>query len=176
MEDFSNPMISTHDLPDAHALEYTPLHPRLKQMLLWSNLLLVIVILLAGGIALLTFAEEYRSVAIFFCVLAGVASLLLILYILFFIPRVYRHRGYAVREHDITYRHGAIFRKVSTIPYRKVQQVEVVQGLAGKICNLHGLQIITGAQTNSGITIVGLPYEDADKLRSFIIDKANERR
>lgn len=175
MEDFSNGIISPLDLPDAQELEYTLLHPRLKQMFVWSNILTIIILLVLVGFVFLTFSEDNIDVATGFAVLVGIFSIFLILYTIFFTPRVYSNRGYALRAHDITYRHGAIFKKVSTIPFKKVQQVEVVQGLAGKICRLHGLQIITGAQVQSGVTITGLTKEDAERLRAFIIDQANER-
>ena len=41
------------------------------------------------------------------------------------LPRAYTYKGYAVREHDITYRSGIVFPKTVTIPFCKVQQVSV---------------------------------------------------
>lgn len=88
-----------------------------------------------------------------------------------FLPKAFNFRGYALREHDITYRRGIIFPKTATIPYSRIQQVNVNQNPVTRIFHLYSVELVNGAQMLSSLSIPGLTEETANRIKVLITDK-----
>lgn len=85
--------------------------------------------------------------------------------------KAFQFKGYALREQDFTYRTGAIFPKVTTIPYARIQQVSIGQNPVSKHFGLCSLDVENGAQTLSSISIPGLSEEKAQQIKTIITGK-----
>lgn len=90
---------------------------------------------------------------------------------MFILSKACLFKGYALREHDISYRSGIIFPKVTTIPYNRIQQVSVEQNPMAKFFRLYSVEVVNGAQHLSSLTIPGLTEEMADQIKSLVLDK-----
>lgn len=88
-----------------------------------------------------------------------------------FLPKAYAYKGFAIREHDITYRSGIIFPKTVTIPFCKVQQVSVRQTQVTRMFGLYAVDIVNGAQFLAETTIPGLTKEKADRIKALLIER-----
>lgn len=88
-----------------------------------------------------------------------------------FIPRAYYHKGYAFRQHDISYKSGIIFPKLTTIPFSKVQQVSINRNPISRLFNLCSVEIVDGAQSLSDLKIPGLKEDTANKILNLITEK-----
>lgn len=85
---------------------------------------------------------------------------------------IWRAKGYALREHDISYRSGIIFPKTATIPFCKIQQVSVRQSIVSRFMGLYYVDILNGSQKMmSQLSIPGLTPEDADRLKATLLQK-----
>jgi len=82
-------------------------------------------------------------------------------------------RGYAVRERDITYRAGWLFRSTTTVPFGMIQHSELSQGPVSRKLGLNHLKLFT-AGGSGNLRIAGLEDEDAQTLRAVI--EARTRR
>lgn len=111
---------------------------------------------------------------LWWCVAAECIIIVACAFNVFLIPAAYRRRGYALREHDISYRKGIIFPKTTTIPFNRIQQVSVEQNPASKFFGLYSVEIVNGAQALSSITIPGLPEETANQIKDLIINKLRD--
>ncbi|MDE5923282.1 MAG: PH domain-containing protein, partial [Muribaculum sp.] len=60
--------------------------------------------------------------------------------------KAYQAKGFALREHDITYRSGVIFPKITTVPFSRIQQVSICQNPVSKFFGLYSIDIDNGAQ------------------------------
>ncbi len=87
------------------------------------------------------------------------------------LPRSFSNKGFAIREHDITYRSGIIFRSSVTIPFCKIQQVSIGQNPFTRIFGLYTVDIVNGAQFLAGTAIPGLTEEKAEEIKAFIIER-----
>ena len=74
-------------------------------------------------------------------------------------------RGYAVRERDITYRAGWLFRSTTTVPFGMIQHSELSQGPVSRKLGLNHLKLFT-AGGSGNLRIAGLEDEDAQTLRA----------
>ena len=83
----------------------------------------------------------------------------------------FKMKGYILRDKDIVYRKGVIFKSLTTIPFNRVQHCEVSQGLIQRMFDLHTLQIFTAGGSNSDLSIPGLKADTAQRIKNFIINK-----
>jgi hypothetical protein len=89
---------------------------------------------------------------------------LLILVRLIFVIRSLRSWGYAERHDDLLVRHGLLFRRLSIVPYGRMQFVDVTAGPLDRLFGLATVQLHTAAAA-SDARIPGLAPDEAARLR-----------
>lgn len=127
----------------------------------------VLMYVLLMGLALLLILTERPWI----CIAAECAVLLVAVVNLSLLPKAYSFKGVALREHDITYRSGIIFPKITTIPYVRIQQVSVNQNPITRYFHLYSLEVTNGAQLISSLTIPGLTEDTANQIKHLVTEK-----
>lgn len=113
--------------------------------------------------------------------LTGLISILVILYI--WAKLTYRYYRYEFTETAFKKEHGVIWKKYVSIPYDRVQNVDIYRGIIARLLGLSDLQI----QTAGGITagsygafaegrLPGLTKEEAEKLREELIHRVQRAK
>lgn len=96
-------------------------------------------------------------------------SLSLVYLIVIFIKIIgFKKRKYAVREKDISYKKGIFFRSLTTVPFNRIQHVEIDQGPIARFFNLASLSVFTAGDSSDDLKISGLFKEDAQKIKEYI--------
>ncbi|QSB13097.1 PH domain-containing protein [Natronosporangium hydrolyticum] len=72
--------------------------------------------------------------------------------------------GYAERERDLLVRHGLLLRRLSIVPYARMQFVDVTAGPLERLFNLATVQLHTAAAATDA-RVPGLPPDEASRLR-----------
>lgn len=80
------------------------------------------------------------------------------------IGRACRSWGYAEREEDLLVRHGIWIRRVSVVPYGRMQFVDVTAGPVDRWAGLATVHMHTAAAASNAV-IPGLPAAEAERLR-----------
>ncbi len=80
------------------------------------------------------------------------------------IGRAFRSWGYAEREDDLFITHGVLFRSLVTVPYGRMQLIDVHSGPLERAFGLATVQLIT-ASASTDATIPGLAPAEAARLR-----------
>lgn len=83
---------------------------------------------------------------------------------LWLIPRNYRAWGYAERDADLLVTHGVLMRRLTVVPYGRMQLVDVHSGPLERRFGLASVQLHT-ASPASDARIPGLPADEAARLR-----------
>lgn len=83
----------------------------------------------------------------------------------------FKRKAYAVREKDVLFQTGWIIRKLHIVPFNRVQHCVVQSGPIGRRFGLAAVNIYTAASNNQDISIRGLKTEDAETLKSFILEQ-----
>jgi len=91
---------------------------------------------------------------------------LLISFYLFFSAK---HKHFALREQDLSYASGLIFKKVVTQPILRIQHIELKRGPVARKIGLANLQVFSAGGALHTFEIPGLPLEVAEKIRHFIL-------
>lgn len=78
------------------------------------------------------------------------------------------YKAYALRQKDIIYKSGYIWRTQTAVPFNRVQHCEVNHGPIDRMFGLTSLKIFTAGGSSSDMTIPGLKPEIANDLKHFI--------
>lgn len=92
-----------------------------------------------------------------------------------FTPRRVRAIGYQFRYDDLLFRRGIMFQRFVSVPYGRLQLVDINRGPLARAVGLSELKLVTAAAA-SNITIPGLPAQDAEELRDRLVALAESRR
>lgn len=163
---FENTQIQLTALPSLEAVEYQSLERNyLKvsyygRLITWTVILglLFSVITMSGFL----FTDTTTAFAIFgfgFCLAA---------FSFWLVKKGFEIKGFYLREKDISYREGFIFRTITTIPFNRIQHCEITQGPIERRYDLKTLQVFTAGGQSSDLTIPGLKAEEAQRLKEYI--------
>ncbi|NEM91997.1 PH domain-containing protein [Galbitalea soli] len=106
--------------------------------------------------------------------LAAVAGVVMII-VIAFIPRRVRSIGYQLRDDDLLFRRGLLFQRFVSVPYGRMQLVDINRGPVSRALGLSDLRFVTAA-ASSGVSIPGLPLAEAEQLRDRLVELAESRR
>ncbi|TKB46451.1 PH domain-containing protein [Thalassotalea mangrovi] len=78
-------------------------------------------------------------------------------------------KAYALREQDLSYQSGLLFRKVITQPITRIQHVELKRGPLDRRNELAKLQVFSAGGAMHTFEIPGLELKTAQSIRQFIL-------
>jgi membrane protein YdbS with pleckstrin-like domain len=165
--DFTNDLIDWSRLPKVEEVQFAKLSSNYR-----------ILSMVGAGITSFFWAVVILLVIIFvrlwdlFYILSAIGFWLMLTS--FFLVRawkLYSFKGYALREHDMLYKSGWIWKRLVAVPYNRIQHVDVRRGPLEEMLDLRKLQIYTAGGTSSDLNIPGLAPEQAEQLRMFISEK-----
>ncbi len=163
---FTNSTIDISELPQIEQVNYEPLAPAwLKTS--YIGTVIFFIFLLIPTLILPVFQGDEHS----FLYGIPVIWLLWLLLSLWLTKKDYKIRGYSLREKDIIYRKGVLYKSTTVIPFNRVQHVEIKQGPIARYFGLHTLAIYTAGGESSDLSIPGLSGDTAQQLKEFIIQK-----
>lgn len=90
-------------------------------------------------------------------------------------PRAFRRWGYAERDEDVYITSGLMFRRLTCVPYGRMQLVEVQAGPIERMLGLASVQMVTASSSGS-ITIPGLERDAAEAVRDRFINRGEHLR
>jgi len=97
-------------------------------------------------------------------VVVAVLALLMIGWLWWAIARACRSWGYAERADDLLVRHGLLIRRLSVVPYGRMQFIDVTAGPVERRLQMATVHLHTAAAA-SDARIPGLPAAEAARLR-----------
>ena len=169
---FSNEQIEIVDLPKLEDLQMTPIHPNYLYVLLLN-------ILTSYGFGIIgliiahraTSDDNFKVVSVYL-----ISTLVLLMLLSAFIYYLgFKKRVYAMREKDICYSHGYIVTKTISLPYNRIQHIEITRSFLARKLNLSSLKIYSAGESGGDLIIHGLPKEVAETQYAFLTKVINER-
>ena len=83
-------------------------------------------------------------------------------------------RKYALREKDISYKSGIFFKKITTVPFSRIQHVEVDEDPVSRMFKLASISVFTAGDSSDDLEIKGIEKIEALQIKEFISQKINE--
>lgn len=169
-EEFSNQVILPDRLPPIEVQEFVGLEEKYKLLKHISALIFLVVALGAFLIGAIFVAEGIPVRAL---VAFPVFFVILFVWRYILIRLGFPKKGYLLREKDLSYRSGLLFYKLTTIPFNRIQHVEVSQNVLEKSIGLSRVKIYTAGGSVSDLAIPGLLPDKAHQIESFLLSKVS---
>lgn len=173
-ESFSNEQVDDSTLPDFRRVELTPVVDAYLPWALITQSAFWLLLSLAAVVLLRLPFEPFEVIAemgMWWLPLPplGVAA----------IATVYarldaRYRAWALREHDLIYRYGVIWRKTVIVPFARIQHVEAVHGPLERYLGLMRLKCFTAGGMTADLTVKGLDRSSARRVRQYLLEQIAE--
>jgi membrane protein YdbS with pleckstrin-like domain len=161
---FQNPEIALAALPQASCVQWQALGPAYKRLRQWQAALVIIGAAMAlACVTVIAGLEIVRALLIW--VPWAVVSAALLAWPALSLPK----RGYAVRDKDILFRHGVVWRSVTAVPFNRIQHVETSSTPFDRQFGLATLQLFTAGGSSGDLRINGLAADTAEQLRTFVL-------
>ncbi|MCL2785148.1 MAG: PH domain-containing protein [Propionibacteriaceae bacterium] len=146
-------------------IQWSGLSPRLITVRLLGQAIRLVVFALAAAVVYLILPSPY-----IFGGASSIAALLALNAIL--TPRRVRAIGYAIRDRDLFTKSGLMSRKLTVVPYVRIQYVDINVGPIERLFGLATVSVSTASPTLAA-TIPGLTPEIAAWMRDILTDKEN---
>lgn len=171
--DFLNGEIDPKVLPGAESITWQPVEKNYLHILRIQWLIATIVLFTAAAL-LVWFIPALRQRPATIFIITG--CLLVAAFYFVLQERSFSKRAYAMREHDILYRHGWIIRVTEVCPFNRIQHCSVHSGPLERKYRLAALTLYTAASGPGDLKVSGLPETTAHNIREFIMKQiaANE--
>lgn len=140
--------------PDRTWIRVSPLLARMRR----TVLIALGVPVIAGAAAGLSFVWDQAGPVI------GIVGALALVWAWFAVGRNFRSWGYIERADDLLVTHGAMFKKLTVVPYGRMQLVDVKAGPIARSFGLVSVKLHTAAATTDA-QVRGLTPDDAGALR-----------
>ena len=161
---FENEQVDLSQLPSADNIEYQGIEKGYRTIQTIVSLIFTGVII--TGLSIIFWfspAPTWIAAIVLSCwILIGVLQLV-------FIFKGFKYRGFAIRARDLTYKKGWIFKKRVTVPFKRIQHVDIKQGPIDRKFGLAKLNVYTAGGNASDLAIPGIKIEDAHQYKSFIL-------
>ncbi len=161
---FKNNAVNVEELPQLNGDNFTKLEQEYLYLKLTS--LGIFTFLIYAVLVMLYFVADLPLV-LSLAVFTGLVVLVFIIEIMGF-----KIKGYALREHDISYKSGLLFFSMTSVPFNRIQHCEVSQGPLARLFDLGSVKVYTAGGSSSDLSISGLTKENAHKLREHITQLA----
>lgn len=162
-----DPQVRRVEMFEGGGLDWQPVSPRLITTRT-ITLLGWLVPMLVAAIAVAVLFSEWSWIP------AGVL-LVVIIWGLWLIRRQVSAMSYLELAEDLVIRKGRVFRQVSSIPYGRLQYVDLQSGPLERKYGMATLQIFTASPSTSA-TIPGLLIETAEQMRERLMQRGEAQR
>jgi len=170
---FSNEQLDVPNLPKSADLNFVPLEKEYLNVSLITTGIFCFIILVGATVGYMQTADllpEWRRLVIL------AMPILMSTLFMFLAYKGFAYKAYALREKDIVYKSGYIFRRKTIVPFNRVQHCEVNRGPIDRMFGLSELKIYTAGGSSSDMKIPGLKPESANTLKQFIAGKTTDGR
>lgn len=163
-DSFSNEPIPTNHLPRLDDEAFVAVDPRYLRVSL-AGVALVATVIAIGTVVIATQANQKVPPLLIGCAVLLLLALVAVVRVL-----EVRRLAYQLREHDLSLRSGVITHRVESLPFSRIQHVNVRRGPIERSLGLATLQVSTAGPD---ISIPGLTQADAERIKLLVTERAD---
>lgn len=145
-------------------LEFHPVSQKLALVRIISSMLGLLPVLIASVVAARLLTPLFW---IAFAVLVCVS-----LWDLWFISRQVKAMAFALAGDEFCIRKGIMFRRLTLIPYGRIQYIEISEGPIARMFGIAEIKVHT-ASAHTDATLNGVPVDEAVRLRDMLAERGS---
>lgn len=170
MENFTNEVIDTAQLPKFETVTLTKLDPNYGKVV--GIAIFITFLVLGAGLGMLLYFNPL--LLIFLTELLVVFGIFFAL-LLFFSAISVRKKAYAFRAHDVIFQKGILATNTIIIPYNRIQHVALHEGFVARFFGLARIEIFTAGGSSSDIAIPGIALDQAEDIKQLLMGKIQKK-
>ncbi|HIE45170.1 MAG TPA: PH domain-containing protein [Flavobacteriaceae bacterium] len=167
---FSNLQVNINNFPKIEDIEFKAIHKNYLKVILLNILLFLLLIIVAFSTIYFT-SNKIQEINLAYAI-TGIIILFSLITFYFYIG--FSRRKYALREKDISYKSGVFTKTITTVPFNRIQHVEIDEGLFSRIFKLASINIFTAGAQGVDLSIKGISKEKANYIKEYITNIINE--
>ncbi|NUO03498.1 MAG: PH domain-containing protein [Saprospiraceae bacterium] len=166
---FENQQIPAADLPSVASVQFQLLPPQALQLRIigWAIFQGVLFLI---GLSFVVFNELFRQ--LWLALLLFACWGLQALYCYWLTRKRFYREAYAIRERDLIHVKGYWRYRQLTVPYVRVQHVEIKQGPIARSLGLGSISVYTAGNSGGRLEISDIEFQEAERIKQFIAQKA----
>ncbi len=168
---FENIEINISELPKVSSDSFIPLEKNYRTVIMLRAIIVSTIVTVAFVLFYMNKSSkipEYIWTIIFIALIIFILSNMIIAYLGF------KKKKYKLRQYDIVYKTGLLWRSETSIPFVRVQHSEVIQGPIERLFRLSKLKLYTAGGHSSDLSVPGLSLPKAEQLKDFITKRIQE--
>lgn len=166
METFQNEPLDIFQLPQFEKVTLNKVSDKyIKVLHINMTILYLIGILLSMAYYFIAKKTEDLTFNVWLIIIGFSFFSLIYLYQFFY----FKTKKYCFREQDVIYKRGLISETTTIVPFNKMQHIALHQGLVSRLFHLANLQFFTAGGSSIDLSIPGLPFEEAEKYRAYVL-------
>lgn len=170
---FFNNQIEINHLPKIENVQLIQIDKRYFKIILFNLIFTFSITIGVTTILKFIMVNEIYKATLYWYVLIGLIILFIIQLVIYKLS--FNLRRYAIRDKDIIYSQGLLTNTISTLPFNRIQHIEIERSFLSRRLGLSNLKIYSAGESGSDLSINGLPHESAEKINAFLINLLNER-
>jgi len=149
-----------------------PDHAMKKYWYLWTAFIFIICVFSWSVPA--TFFIPRTSLWVYvLCV--HVPAIILLGYVLWWIPKFYDSVEFGIEEDGVSSREGVFWKRVAKLPYKRINMVELKQGPLKRVFNLYNVPIHTAAMGQASTAeITFFDVKSGEAIRASVLERLGE--
>lgn len=163
---FENNIIE--DFPAFFEVNFKAINKNYFKVISLNTLLTLLIILSIVTIFLYFKNQDY---SIYFIVHSGLIFLFSLIQLYAYIG--FSKRKYLIRQQDISYKKGVLISSTTTVPFNRIQHIEISEGYFSRQFKLASLNIYTAGANGKDLVIRGLSKEKALEIKEIITKSIN---
>jgi len=166
-----NTQINIDELPKIKNIEFKSIHKNYLKVI-FLNISLFLLIIVAAFTALYIKSAKFHNEINITYIISSLTLFFGLIMIYYYIG--FSRRKYALREKDILYKNGVLIKTITTVPFNRIQHIEIDEGLFSRMFKLASVDIFTAGNQGTDLSIKGISKEKAEKIKEYITSIINE--
>lgn len=167
---FKNQDLSLIDLPDYQKIQTQFIHQNYIKILRLQTVFLILPILI---FIFCSFYFQFGIPQLFWFIFIPIVILIISIWFIE-IEFGYKKRTYGLRDHDIYFSKGFFVHKETVLPFKRIQHVEVIQGIFLRWQNLYAIKLYTAGASSGDLSIYGLDKNTASKIKAYVMQQNSD--
>jgi len=159
------------NLPDIRKVDFIPIEK--SYLLLQLIKSLVIFGIFATGFFLFLIPKLKGEITNYIYLLYFILPLIYVLILGILILGFFKKK-YAIRQKDISFKKGVLVHSTTTIPFSRIQHIEIDEGAFERIFKLASLSIYTAGDNGRDLKISGIKKDKALQMKELISNYLND--
>lgn len=142
------------------------MHPNLLKSMVLKRLLFFLVVSISVLVGYFIRVQDWFTSVILFSVLGG--FFIIFLGLLWLAKAHFNRKKFKISDKHIAYQEGLIFQRETTVPFTRIQHIEIDEGPLERYFGLATLSIYTAGDSGRDLKINGLELQKAQEIKTFI--------